>query len=220
LSSRSWRAQAFGVFEGAYRRVGSCIAVRFKFACLLGRAAARGGIDRRGSQIRSTEQSSKDNRQVYAIKKGWPGSSFVLQSVSAVNGAFVYMRGIDQPLRWRQSGDGLTIEIPKKSLNTNRVTRRTGAPRTVTAASIKPLSAQALHVIWRTVRATSALTDLTHCSPQNCTCGEQHGIGRRQLIAAAFGHEKGHQGNDIRPTQHPKALAGRSREQGPKSRAP
>jgi alpha-L-fucosidase len=69
-------------------------------------------IIREGDNVWFTR--SKDTRHVYAISMGWPGSSLVLRSVRAVNGSFVYMLGIEQPLRWRQGGDGLTIDIPEE----------------------------------------------------------------------------------------------------------
>ena len=69
-------------------------------------------VIREGNSVWFTR--SKDNRYVYAISMGWPGSTFVVRSVRAARGSRVSMLGVEQPMRWRQSERGLIIEIPQE----------------------------------------------------------------------------------------------------------
>jgi len=57
---------------------------------------------------------SKNSRYVYAITLGWPGSTLAIQSVHAVNDSRISMLGVNQSLRWRQSGNSLIIDIPQE----------------------------------------------------------------------------------------------------------
>jgi alpha-L-fucosidase len=56
--------------------------------------------------------SSKAGDTVYAISMGWPGQQFSVKSVSAVPDSKIFMLGVEQPLKWRQDGGALTIDIP------------------------------------------------------------------------------------------------------------
>jgi alpha-L-fucosidase len=56
--------------------------------------------------------ASKDGRFVYAIRMGWPGDRFEVQSVCPVSGTPIRMLGVAQPLKWRQQGGVLTVDIP------------------------------------------------------------------------------------------------------------
>jgi alpha-L-fucosidase len=67
-------------------------------------------VYREGSDIWFT--SSKDGRTVYAISLKWPGHQLALRSARAMKGSLVYMLGADQPLKWRQNGDLLVVDIP------------------------------------------------------------------------------------------------------------
>ncbi len=67
-------------------------------------------VYKQGEDVRFTR--SKDGRYLYAISLKWPGNKFVVDSVRAVPGSPVLMLGVEKPLRWRQQGDSLAIEIP------------------------------------------------------------------------------------------------------------
>ncbi len=63
-----------------------------------------------GDQIRFTR--SKDSKYVYAIVLSWPGERLVLKSLRAKDGAEVRMLGVEKPLEWRNTDNGLEIELP------------------------------------------------------------------------------------------------------------
>ncbi len=56
--------------------------------------------------------STKDGRTVYAISLKWPGNQFVVRSVRPIQGSSVYMLGVRQPLKWRQNGELVVVDIP------------------------------------------------------------------------------------------------------------
>lgn len=55
--------------------------------------------------------ASKDGRYVYAIRAGAPAGQLKVQSVKAVAGSQIFMLGVRQPLRWRQQGETLVVDI-------------------------------------------------------------------------------------------------------------
>ena len=63
-----------------------------------------------GTDVRFTR--TKDGRHVYAISLKWPGESLTLKALRAREGSQVTMLGVDTPLKWRQSREGLVIQIP------------------------------------------------------------------------------------------------------------
>jgi len=67
-------------------------------------------VYREGSDIWFT--SSQDGHTVYAISLKWPGNQLALRSARVIQGSSVTLLGLDQPLKWRQNGDLLVVEIP------------------------------------------------------------------------------------------------------------
>jgi len=55
---------------------------------------------------------SKTENVVYAIRMGWPGQTFTVNSVRPVQGSKVFMLGVKKALNWRQENGALVIEIP------------------------------------------------------------------------------------------------------------
>jgi len=62
---------------------------------------------------------SKDGRFVYVICLEWPGKQTIVKNLQALEGSEIHMLGVAAPLAWKQSADGLSIEIPE-SLSANR----------------------------------------------------------------------------------------------------
>lgn len=58
--------------------------------------------------------ASKDERFVYAFSMKWPGREFKVQSARPVPGSNIFMLGAREPLKWRQQGESLTIDIPSE----------------------------------------------------------------------------------------------------------
>jgi len=59
---------------------------------------------------------SKDGKTVYAIALGWPAAEFVVASLGTANAGKVErveLLGTGEKVRWRQSADGLRVELPK-----------------------------------------------------------------------------------------------------------
>jgi alpha-L-fucosidase len=63
---------------------------------------------------------SKANTVIYAIILGWPADAFAVQSLGTANATQpgkvgnVQMLGTDEKLKWKQSADGLRVELPKQ----------------------------------------------------------------------------------------------------------
>jgi len=57
---------------------------------------------------------SKDGRFAYAICTEWPGRNLTLKGIRVNEGATITMLGVAKPLKWEQTGQGLTISIPEK----------------------------------------------------------------------------------------------------------
>lgn len=64
-----------------------------------------------GANLRFTR--SKDHKYVYAFHFGWPGESLSMKSVSPVPGSSIRMLGADGDLPWKQTPQGIEIDIPK-----------------------------------------------------------------------------------------------------------
>ena len=56
---------------------------------------------------------SKDGRFVYVICLEWPGRQVIVKNLHAVNGSTIRLLGRTEALPWRQTADGLVIEIPE-----------------------------------------------------------------------------------------------------------
>jgi alpha-L-fucosidase len=50
---------------------------------------------------------------LYAITPGWPGATLTLKDVQSAPGSVVTMLGVATPLKWKQQGANLVIEMPK-----------------------------------------------------------------------------------------------------------
>jgi alpha-L-fucosidase len=72
--------------------------------------AREGELWKEGDSIRFTR--SKDNKTVYAFVYEWPGESLVLKSVKAAKGSKIFLLGTEKPLKWKNTGSGLVIELP------------------------------------------------------------------------------------------------------------
>ena len=57
---------------------------------------------------------SKDWKYAYAICKAWPGKTLKLSGMKAAPDAAIKMLGVDEPLAWKQDGQGLEITLPQK----------------------------------------------------------------------------------------------------------
>jgi alpha-L-fucosidase len=77
--------------------------------------AREGDLWKEDADIRFTR--SKDSRFVYAFALNWPGGSLTLRSVRAKAGSAIRMLGLEESLKWRQDGRGLSIEIPEAMQN-------------------------------------------------------------------------------------------------------
>jgi alpha-L-fucosidase len=77
---------------------------------IYGTRAREGDLWREGDSLRFTV--SKDQRTIYAFALDWPGTTLALRSVRAQAGSVVRMLGTDAALAWRQSGNGLEIDLP------------------------------------------------------------------------------------------------------------
>ncbi|HTU50003.1 MAG TPA: alpha-L-fucosidase, partial [Acidobacteriaceae bacterium] len=68
--------------------------------------------------IRFTQ--NKANTVIYAIALGWPVGEFVIQSLGTANATkpgkieHVQLLGTDEKLRWKQTSDGLSVELPRR----------------------------------------------------------------------------------------------------------
>jgi len=64
--------------------------------------------------------SNKANTVVYAIALGWPAGEFVIQSLGSASSTkpgkieHVALLGTEEKLKWKQSGDGLHVELPRQ----------------------------------------------------------------------------------------------------------
>lgn len=67
-------------------------------------------VFKEGSDIWFT--TTKDGRYVYAISTKWPGRQLRLESAKASPGSSIFMIGVQQPLKWRQQGEVLVVDIP------------------------------------------------------------------------------------------------------------
>jgi alpha-L-fucosidase len=68
---------------------------------------------REDDQVRFTR--SKDGKYVYAITLKWPGESLTIQTLRAAPGSQIAMLGSNKPLKWRQSGAGLVIDMDEST---------------------------------------------------------------------------------------------------------
>jgi alpha-L-fucosidase len=57
---------------------------------------------------------SKDGQYLYAIIKEWPGSELLLKGVNPVKDSKINMLGVDMPLKWINTKDGISIKVPAK----------------------------------------------------------------------------------------------------------
>jgi alpha-L-fucosidase len=55
---------------------------------------------------------SKDNKRVYAFSEQWPGKKLVLKTISPKSGSAVFLLGVKEPLKWKQTDAGVEVEIP------------------------------------------------------------------------------------------------------------
>ncbi|MDR0511251.1 MAG: alpha-L-fucosidase [Rikenellaceae bacterium] len=56
---------------------------------------------------------SKDHKKVYAFTEKWEGNELTIPSVTPRRGSDVYLFGHKKPLKWRQTEDGVRIELPE-----------------------------------------------------------------------------------------------------------
>ncbi len=71
--------------------------------------SSRWRADGEGDLVRYTSRGDA----VYAITLGWPGRELTLDVPESSSDTVVTMLGRDGNLRWRESGDGLAIELPE-----------------------------------------------------------------------------------------------------------
>jgi alpha-L-fucosidase len=57
---------------------------------------------------------SKDGRYLYAILKDWPGIKLNLKGVHPIKNSKIEMLGNDQNLKWIDTTDGISIDLPSK----------------------------------------------------------------------------------------------------------
>ncbi|MGB6112337.1 MAG: alpha-L-fucosidase, partial [Acidobacteriaceae bacterium] len=63
---------------------------------------------------------NKANSVIYAIALGWPVGEFVIQSLGTSNATkpgkieHVQLLGTDEKLKWKQTSDGLSVELPRR----------------------------------------------------------------------------------------------------------
>ncbi len=50
---------------------------------------------------------------LYAIVPRWPSRPLLLKDVDAAPGANVTMLGLEKPLQWKRTGDGILVEFPQ-----------------------------------------------------------------------------------------------------------
>jgi alpha-L-fucosidase len=55
---------------------------------------------------------TKDHRSVYAFTEQWPGTEFVIPSVTPKKGSKLTMLGYKEPLQWSQTDEGVKVIIP------------------------------------------------------------------------------------------------------------
>jgi alpha-L-fucosidase len=77
------------------------------------------GIYATRSYVQQAERSvsytqSKDGQYLYAIIKEWPGSELLLKGVNPVKDSKINMLGVDMPLKWINTKDGISIKVPAK----------------------------------------------------------------------------------------------------------
>ncbi|MEX0775142.1 MAG: alpha-L-fucosidase [Phycisphaeraceae bacterium] len=77
---------------------------------IYGTRARDGELWHEGESVHFTR--SKDHRQTYVFSREWPGAKLVLNTVRARSGSQVRMLGVNEPLKWRQDGQELTIKLP------------------------------------------------------------------------------------------------------------
>jgi alpha-L-fucosidase len=76
-----------------------------------------GYLWKQGDSVRFTR--TKSNSCIYAISLNWPGKTLVLTSLKAKIGSEIQLLGYDKVLTWRNSNEGIEIEIPKELQNPN-----------------------------------------------------------------------------------------------------
>ena len=63
---------------------------------------------------------NKANTVIYAMALGWPVGEFVIQSLGTANATqpgkigHVQLLGTDEKLKWKQTVDGLRVELPRR----------------------------------------------------------------------------------------------------------
>jgi len=55
---------------------------------------------------------SKDKTRVYAFSEQWPGRKLVLKTISPKQGSAVFLLGVKEPLKWKQTQAGVEVDIP------------------------------------------------------------------------------------------------------------
>jgi alpha-L-fucosidase len=71
--------------------------------------ARDGELWKEGDNIRFTR--SKNKKRIYAFCYEWPGEKLILNSVKAVKGSGVFLMGSEIPLDWKESGEGIEIDL-------------------------------------------------------------------------------------------------------------
>jgi len=77
-----------------------------------------GELWKEGDDIRFTR--TKDNRTIYAFAMRWPGRRLVLKTVKAAEATPIRMLGLKEPLHWKNTAEGLVIEIPESLQDESR----------------------------------------------------------------------------------------------------
>jgi alpha-L-fucosidase len=65
-----------------------------------------------GDHIKYT--TSKDGKYVYAILTKKSGNSISIKQVKPKAGSKIYMLGVNQPLKWRSTAEGIEVDLPEK----------------------------------------------------------------------------------------------------------
>jgi len=71
---------------------------------------------RNGQAVKQVFFTSKPDA-LYAITPGWPGATLTLKDVRSAQGTVVTMLGVAAPLKWKQQGANLVIEMPKLTVD-------------------------------------------------------------------------------------------------------
>jgi alpha-L-fucosidase len=82
---------------------------------IYGKRERPGDLWQEGPAVRFTQ--TKDHGIVYAICLEWPGRRLALKSVHPRKGSPIRLLGHEEPLRWRQTGEGIVIAIPRALRN-------------------------------------------------------------------------------------------------------